>query len=819
MRRCFARLLFAAVACFMATFDVAAYDGGKVFYQFNASNGLADNSAQTIMCTKTGRMVISTIGHINFYDGDRFTHIDPTTGNVFPLPKYNGHYRMMFDRHHHLWLKDKLVVSCVDLGTESFIDDVGGVFRELGMKQRVDDLFGDTNGGLWMLSGTKLYGDDGGKAVALGKVDAELQDVDANEEGRLLLFYSDGKVKVYDRASGRVLYEDAMLKGADTANYVRSSVIMREGNSYYQIRNGSQGALLLCYHADTRQWERMMDMPYHLNNMTLKDSVLYVASEYGYWEYHLATKEKYHVETLTLSKGRTLQTDVNAVCFDRQGGLWIGTERRGLLYAKPTKSPFKLLALDDPQAAPLKRLLDQRVRETRNNTGRRVNCTYRDSRGWLWTGTYMGLELMMPNQKTKHLLGRKDGLMNEMIHSIIEDDNHHLWVGTSYGISYLSVDSGKLKRVETFTTYDGVPDETFVNGAAIKLDDGTIVMQMLDHIICFDPNVFFDGEVLHVPLYPKLVRLLVNGSNMKAGQDMDGRVILRKTISRIRELTVDYDQNSLSLTFSALNYFRPIQTYYRFRVKGVINDWQLLSYNNSNGLVDKAGLLHLPLPGLHPGKYVIEVQASMLPDYWPVEPLTWTINVEQPWWRSTGIYILMLIALVALALANIYYFFRNTRMRMLVNNEEKDIIKRIKYYAQRCDYLTGEVLTPYSYVSGALRDSKDETNQRFMEAMLKIVPFILQAKDADITMQQLAQVAGIGTDALHEMLTDNLYKSPRQLARKLRLQQVAELLPNTDMTVEEIAERFHFVSPNYLIASFYHEYRMTPMAYRNSKAR
>ena len=125
MRRRFARLLFAAVACFMATVDVAAYDGGKVFYQFNASNGLADNSAQTIMCTKTGRMVISTIGHINFYDGDRFTHIDPTTGNVFPLPKYNGHYRMMFDRHHHLWLKDKLVVSCVDLGTESFIDDVG----------------------------------------------------------------------------------------------------------------------------------------------------------------------------------------------------------------------------------------------------------------------------------------------------------------------------------------------------------------------------------------------------------------------------------------------------------------------------------------------------------------------------------------------------------------------------------------------------------------------------------------------------------------------------------------------------------------------
>lgn len=817
MQNIFARLLFAAVACLLSIADVTANDEGQVFHQFNASHGLADNSAQTIKCTRTGRMVIATIGHINFYDGDRFTHIDPTTKDVFPLPKYRGHYRMMFDRHHHLWLKDRNMVTCVDLGTERFINDVGAVFSDLGMKQHVDDLFGDSNAGLWMLSGDKLYGDDG-KVLVLDKGDAELQDVDVSDDGRLLLFYGNGSVKVYDRASGRRLYVDAALTGADTARYARSSVVMRDGSKYYQIRNGTHGAVLLCYHADTRQWECMMDMTYHLNNMTLKDGVLYVSSEHGYWEYHLATKQQKHVEALMLANGRLLQTDVNTLCFDRQGGMWIGTERRGLLYAKPLKSPFRILASDDAQAAPIKRLLEQRAKSVQNITERRVNCMYRDSRGWLWAGTYMGMELTMPDNE-KRLIGRKDGLMNEMIHSIIEDDNHQMWVGTSYGISYMAIDSGRLKRIETFTTYDGVPEGSFVNGAAIKLNDGTIAMQMLDNIICFDPNGFHNDTVTRIPLYPKLVRLMVNGNNMHAGQEVDGKVILRKTISRIRELTVDYNQNSLSLTFSALNYFRPIQTYYRFRVKGVYDEWQQLSYNNSNGLVDRSGLLHLPLLGLNPGRYVIEVQASMLPDYWPEEPFTWIVNVEQPWWRSTGIYILLLLVLAAVALANLYYFFLNTRMRMVINNEEMDVIKRIRYYAQRCDHLTGEVLTPYSNAFAALTDSKDETNQRFMEAMLKIVPFILQAKDTDVTMQQLAQVAGIKTEALHEMLSDNLYKSPRQLAGKLRLQEVAALLPMTDMTVEEIAERFNFVSPNYLIASFYHEYRMTPMAYRNSKAR
>ena len=53
------------------------------FYVYNASNGLADNSAQTIYCTKTGRLVITTMGQINFFDGNNFTYIDPSRENTY----------------------------------------------------------------------------------------------------------------------------------------------------------------------------------------------------------------------------------------------------------------------------------------------------------------------------------------------------------------------------------------------------------------------------------------------------------------------------------------------------------------------------------------------------------------------------------------------------------------------------------------------------------------------------------------------------------------------------------------------------------------
>ena len=55
----------------------------RIFRNYTAANGLADNGAQTILCTKTGRLVITTAGQINFYDGASFSYIDPLDENTY----------------------------------------------------------------------------------------------------------------------------------------------------------------------------------------------------------------------------------------------------------------------------------------------------------------------------------------------------------------------------------------------------------------------------------------------------------------------------------------------------------------------------------------------------------------------------------------------------------------------------------------------------------------------------------------------------------------------------------------------------------------
>ena len=65
--------------------NAVAGDENLVFYSYDASNGLADNSVQIVRCTRTGRVLIFTIGHVNFFDGDNFTHIDPSERDVIKV--------------------------------------------------------------------------------------------------------------------------------------------------------------------------------------------------------------------------------------------------------------------------------------------------------------------------------------------------------------------------------------------------------------------------------------------------------------------------------------------------------------------------------------------------------------------------------------------------------------------------------------------------------------------------------------------------------------------------------------------------------------
>jgi ligand-binding sensor domain-containing protein len=532
----------------------------RVFRNFSAADGLADNSAQIIACTKTGRLVITTMGQINFYDGQRFIYIDPTDENVFPLDSYRGNYHLYFDRYHHIWLKNTYSVTCVDLTTEKFSSSVEKEFQKFGVTDKVKDLFVDSENIVWLLTDKGLYNVETKQTIKIRR-DLNLQDLEVFKGNQLLLFYESGLLETFDVKTGQKIRESYPYGESDRKRYQNTSVLKMDKNLLYQVRNGDKESVLNQYDMEKHTWKEILRVPYHLNNIAQNDTLLYLPSEFGYWVYDIKGDKLKHAETLQLEGGRLLQTDINVMCFDRQGGLWAGTEKRGLLYSMPYKSPFKVYSWGDKRADDLGTMMEGMDRQVMFRH-RPVNCVTTDSRGWTWVGTSQGLQLYRkPSDVLPQLFTKKDGLLNNVVHSVVEDHMHCMWVATSYGITSIQITDGKVGYVSSYNRHDNIPNEMFVNGKAMCLPNGDIAMQSLDHVVTFNPNRMSAGTgAQSFELYPKLIRMMINGNEISTGQEYDGRVILDRAISRTYEIDLDYNQNSASLVFSALNFFRPQQT-------------------------------------------------------------------------------------------------------------------------------------------------------------------------------------------------------------------------------------------------------------------
>ena len=783
------------------------------FRVINAADGLADNSAQTIKSTFSGRLVVSTIGHINFYDGSGFTHIS-SGDSRYLLPKYKGHYHLYFDDSHHLWLKDKGMVTCVNMLTEQFVSDIGSIFQAQGVKGHVEDMFVDSSGSIWLVQGNNIYSRHGKVSLPLRK-GRVLQDMDISDN-IVLLFYDDCQVDVYDIIAKKKLYSTNSLNHEEVKDYQESSVIYKYRNGFFQIRNGNNKAVLMWFDLGTRQWTKVLSTDYYLSNMTVKDDVLYIASAYGYWTYDTDSRQIEHYEMIKLTDGRELLTDMNCIEFDRQGGMWIGTEKRGLLYSKYIKSPFNVMTWDNPLSVKYAEMMDKVCTYDMLVKGHRLNCTYKDSRGWIWVGSLNGLYYFKPGQKDSICVKKEDGMVNDVVHSIIEDGKHNIWVSTSNGIVGLVIKNGKVTFVNSFINSDGIPAEAFVNGRAMRLDDGTIVMQALDHVVSFNPMKMSIMEGNNILLHPKFVRLQVNGTNIFAGTEIDGRVVTEKAVSRLNMIELPSTQNSLSLKFSSLNYFRPIQTYYRYRVSGLQDKWVMLSYYNSRGLVDKNGILHLPLLGLEPGNYMVEVQASMYPGKWTTPPVKVVVRIKEPWWRTTGLTLLISGVFLILIIWNIVIFSGNSRLKMKRNVSEVELFRRIDGFISRAESCRMEKQTQRS-VNDESEDvtSGADLDKDAVELLMELVPYSRNGKLDHNVLVQLAIKKRIKLTDIYDIITNNIFRSPALLTMAMLLEKASRDLIESGMTVEEIAEKNNFASPNYFIAMFFRRYGMTPLQWRS----
>ncbi len=365
--------------------------------------------------------------------------------------------------------------------------------------------------------------------------------------------------------------------------------------------------------------------------------------------------------------------NVIALAEDARGNLWVGTDRDGISVLDPATGLFQSI---HTHSTPLQ-ITGNGIRsfflDSKKNlwiatgsglnrvdsTGKKItwftqknllhlksstiNCVSEDAKGHIWIGTYYGgLSRLNPDGISVTTFTEKDGLANDNVLGIIEDDQHYLWLSTENGLSRFNPEQGTFK---TYTISDGLPANEFSPQAYFKSPGGSLYFGTNNGLVSFDPNRIVLNQFL-----PPLMFTSLNLFNqpVKVGDD---RGILPQDISLTKAITLTYDQNIFSFDFALLNYIKSGKNQYAYQLQGFEKNWNYVKIPSAT------------YTNLAPGTYTLLVKAANNDGIWTPKPVSLRITVLPPWWATWWAYLMYAILFSGLLFMIIRFFWLRASLR------------------------------------------------------------------------------------------------------------------------------------------------------------
>jgi len=206
------------------------------------------------------------------------------------------------------------------------------------------------------------------------------------------------------------------------------------------------------------------------------------------------------------------------------------------------------------------------------------NFTYdviEDSRGLIWCATNNGLNMYDKKTGLFTVFKQEDCLASSLIVTIIEDNNHTLWMDTSEGITNLIIarDGTTGENIYTFKNYDesdGLQVVDFQENAALKASTGELYFG--------GPNGF---NILHpdnlalpdIPSHIFFTDFRVFNKSIGCNTLLNGRRLLDRSIAYDPVIKVRYNENVITIEFADLNFLRPNHIRYKYTLDGFNTEW------------------------------------------------------------------------------------------------------------------------------------------------------------------------------------------------------------------------------------------------------
>jgi ligand-binding sensor domain-containing protein len=251
---------------------------------------------------------------------------------------------------------------------------------------------------------------------------------------------------------------------------------------------------------------------------------------------------------------------------------------------------------------------------------------FEDSKNRIWIGTNgSGINLFNEESKTFTIFRQKDGLPNDAIQAIQEDNQGNLWVSTNKGLARFNVEQ---KTFKSYTETDGLQSDQFNRWASCKLSTGELLFGGTNGFNVFDPAKIKENA-FKPPVYITEFKLF--NKPVQIGEDN----FLKENIIHTKEIVLPYDQNILSFEFVALNYRQAEKNQYRYKLEGFDKEW-----------IDAGGERKKEYTNLAPGEYVFRVIASNNDGVWNEKGASVAITVVPPFWRTWWFLALVATAII-----------------------------------------------------------------------------------------------------------------------------------------------------------------------------
>lgn len=220
-----------------------------------------------------------------------------------------------------------------------------------------------------------------------------------------------------------------------------------------------------------------------------------------------------------------------------------------------------------------------------------------------------------------------DVFQNTSVYAIQKDHAGHIWFTTNFNIVKMNADFSQFTR---FNMDQSIINASFGSSRFYPLHDGRWVTYTPAEIVCFDPGTIGKDAGNHL-------QVEICGFSV-----FDKKIQVDSFITSHTPVVLSYNNNFVSIEFSALTYTDIRQINYYYRMTGVDQKWIHTTTKQFADYTD-----------LHPGQYLFEVKADY--GYGPTSVTSLAIMVTPPWWETWWFRILCLLALGSL----IYMIVRN----------------------------------------------------------------------------------------------------------------------------------------------------------------